>query len=117
MPHHSFTRASWLAYARTVFEEDFGPQAEVTLILRNASGQELSYRLPAPPPSSQAELTPMQRDMLSGLGAQTLSAREIATAAGYALNTYFRRMLTDLRRRGLVIYTPAGWQRVPGSSG
>jgi hypothetical protein len=108
----SFTRASWLAYSRTVFEEDFGPQGEIALTLANDRGQELRYRLPVPPAGCQS-LTPLQADVLTALGQQTLSARELAARSGYALNTYFRRMLTDLRRRGLIEHTGNGWRRLP----
>lgn len=76
-------------------------------------------RLPMPDAGTD-ELTEAERLVLDALGERVQrSPRWIAEQAGFS-ESYVRRVLTRLRRRGLVVraghYHHGGWLRVPGAA-
>ena len=76
-------------------------------------------RLPMPDAGTD-ELTDAERLVLDALGERVQrSPRWIAERAGFS-ESYVRRVLTRLRRRGLVVraghYHRGGWLRVPGAA-
>lgn len=60
-----------------------------------------------------APLSDMERAIVQALGNRTLTAKALAPAAGYRYSSYFRKVLADMTRRGLILRTADGY-RLPG---
>lgn len=104
--------SDWLAQARELWESAYGPQAEPVRVTLSAGGdQRVTYLIPVrPTPDTHQGLSQLEADVLTALGRETLPAREIARKAGYRLNSHFRQVLADMRRRGLLTLTLDGYQ-------
>lgn len=109
------THADWLRGARDAFAGQFGSATgELIITVRDALGNRLTLRSVGTESNRAAsDLKPIEQDILQAIGRDTIPAREVAARAGYKLNAYFRRILSDMRKRGLLTLTLDGYQLPP----
>jgi hypothetical protein len=108
-------RSEWLRTARDILMEDCGQtQGTITLTLQDSLGNRIRYTLPPEqgPITVALALSPMEAAIVRALGAGCMIGKRLASAAGYAYNSQFRTIVSNLceRRPPVLQKTEQGYQ-------